>query len=69
MFHAISAVLVMYVFWLLLSGHFTAFLLAAGAGSAIAVVLFSRRMGDLGIARRGDYYYTVYRLHWDRFRP
>jgi hypothetical protein len=31
--------------------------------------LFSRRMGDLGIARRGDYHYTVYRLHWDRFRP
>ena len=44
MLQAISAVLVLYVFWLLLSGHYTAFLLAAGAGSAIAVVLFSRRM-------------------------
>ena len=31
-------------FWLLLSGHYTAFLVSAGVGSAIAVVLAGRRM-------------------------
>ena len=36
--------IVLYAFWLLLSGYFTPFLLAAGAGSALGVVLFSRRM-------------------------
>jgi multicomponent Na+:H+ antiporter subunit E len=41
---AFSAVVALFVFWVLLSGYFTPFLLAAGAGSAIAVVLFSRRM-------------------------
>lgn len=34
----------LYLFWLLLSGYFTAFLLTAGAASAAAVVWFSRRM-------------------------
>jgi multicomponent Na+:H+ antiporter subunit E len=32
------------VFWLLLSGYFTPFLLAAGAGSAVCVVLLAQRM-------------------------
>ena len=32
------------VFWVLLSGYFTPFLLAAGAGSALVVVWFARRM-------------------------
>ena len=31
-------------FWLVLSGHFTPFLVSAGIGSAIAVVWFARRM-------------------------
>ena len=31
-------------FWLLLSGHYTIFLVSAGIGSAIAVLLVSRRM-------------------------
>jgi multicomponent Na+:H+ antiporter subunit E len=34
----------LYLFWLLLSGYFTAFLLTAGAGCALAVVWLSRRM-------------------------
>ena len=34
----------LYVFWILMSGHFTPFLLAAGFGSALAVVLIARRM-------------------------
>ena len=44
MFHSVSLFIVLYVFWLLLSGFFTAFLLSAGAGSALAVVWFARRM-------------------------
>lgn len=44
MFHSVSLFIVLYFFWLLLSGFFTAFLLSAGAGSALAVVLFARRM-------------------------
>ena len=44
MFHAISLFVALYLFWLLLSGFFTVFLLSAGAGSAFAVVWFARRM-------------------------
>jgi multicomponent Na+:H+ antiporter subunit E len=44
MLHLVSLGVVLYVFWLLLSGFFTPFLLAAGAGSALAVVLLARRM-------------------------
>lgn len=44
MLHLTSLGIVLYVFWLLLSGYFTPFLLAAGAGSALCVVLLSRRM-------------------------
>lgn len=44
MSYALSSALVLYVFWLLLSGYFTAFLMTAGAASAIAVVLLARRM-------------------------
>ncbi len=40
----LSAFLALFAFWLLLSGYFTAFLIAAGAGSALAVVIFARRM-------------------------
>jgi len=42
--HLASLGIVLYAFWLLLSGYFEPFLLAAGAGSALAVVLLSRRM-------------------------
>ncbi len=41
---SISLFLFLFAFWLLLSGIFTPFLVAAGAGSALAVVWFSRRM-------------------------
>jgi len=40
----ISAFLVLYLFWLVLSGYFTAFLMSAGAASAVAVVWFAQRM-------------------------
>lgn len=42
--YVLTLIVVLYGFWLLLSGYFTAFLLAAGAGSAVAVVLLARRM-------------------------
>ena len=40
----VSTFLFLFAFWLLLSGFFTAFLLLAGVGTALAVVLFARRM-------------------------
>lgn len=45
MLHALGIFVFLYAFWLLLSGYFTAFLLAAGAGCALSAVLLSRRMG------------------------
>lgn len=44
MFHSISLFAFLYLFWLLLSGFFTPFLLSAGVGCALAVVWFARRM-------------------------
>ena len=44
MFHSVSLFAFLYLFWLLLSGFFTPFLLSAGVGSALAVVWFARRM-------------------------
>lgn len=44
MLRVAGSVVVLAVFWLLLSGYFTAFLIAAGIGSAIGVALFARRM-------------------------
>ncbi len=38
----------LFVFWLLLSGLFVPFLVGAGFGSAIAVLLISRRMDRIG---------------------
>lgn len=40
----IRLVVVLSVFWVLLSGMFTPFLLAAGLGAALATALFARRM-------------------------
>lgn len=40
----VSAAVSLFVFWVLLSGYFTPFLLAAGAACAIAVVAFARRL-------------------------
>jgi multicomponent Na+:H+ antiporter subunit E len=41
---SVSTFIALLAFWLLLSGQFTPFLIAAGVGSAAAVVLFARRM-------------------------
>ena len=40
----VSAAVSLFVFWVLLSGYFTPFLLGAGAVCAIAVVAFGRRL-------------------------
>lgn len=42
--HQLSALLALFVFWLLLSGYFTAFLVSAGFASALVIVMFARRM-------------------------
>jgi multicomponent Na+:H+ antiporter subunit E len=39
-----AAVAILFAFWVVMSGYFTPFLLGAGLASAIAVVLFARRM-------------------------
>ncbi len=44
MFRSVSLFVSLYLFWLLLSGFFTAFLMSAGAGCAVFVVWFARRM-------------------------
>jgi multicomponent Na+:H+ antiporter subunit E len=41
---SINAFFALFAFWLLLSGHYTAFLIAAGIGSTAGVVLLARRM-------------------------
>lgn len=45
MVRATSLFAFLFAFWVLLSGFFTPFLLAAGAGCALGVVLLARRMG------------------------
>jgi multicomponent Na+:H+ antiporter subunit E len=40
----LSAAVTLFLFWIVLSGYFTPFLLAAGAVSAVAVVAFARRL-------------------------
>jgi len=42
--YSLSLVVVLYVFWLLLSGFFTPFLMTVGAVAAVGVMLLARRM-------------------------
>ena len=42
--YRISAIVVLFVFWLVLSGYFEPFLVSAGAASAVAVVWLAQRM-------------------------
>ena len=44
MFRIVSLVAALCVFWILMSGYFTPFLLAAGFASALAVAWFAHRM-------------------------
>ncbi len=43
-FHSISVVVSLFVFWLVLSGYFTPFLVGMGLASSVAVVWFAHRM-------------------------
>jgi multicomponent Na+:H+ antiporter subunit E len=47
MLRALSALVSLYLFWILLSGFFTPFLLASGLGCCVAIVLIARRLGIL----------------------
>jgi multicomponent Na+:H+ antiporter subunit E len=42
--HLLGAILVLFGFWLLLSGHYAPFLVTAGLACAVAAALFTRRM-------------------------
>lgn len=60
----ILIVLVLFAYWLLLSGHWDAWLIATGAGCAIAVVAFSAAQGiadaegfPIGLIPRGLVYW------------
>ncbi len=44
MLRSLGLLVLLYAFWVLLSGFFTPFLLSAGLGCALAVVLFAHRM-------------------------
>jgi arabinofuranosyltransferase len=40
---------------------------STGGYHGVLEMLFSRKIGPLGIRRSEDYYYTVYRIDWDRY--
>ncbi|HLF39374.1 MAG TPA: Na+/H+ antiporter subunit E [Burkholderiales bacterium] len=58
--YAFSSAIILFVFWLLLSGYFTAFLVTMGALSAVAIALLGRRM-DL-IDHEGHPIYLSWRV-------
>jgi|TARA_B110000263_G_C15312296_1_gene514419 multicomponent Na+:H+ antiporter subunit E len=57
-----SAVVVTYLFWIVLSGHYTAVLLAIGGVSALAVVTIASRMAV--IDKEGYPIYLLLRAGW-----
>ncbi len=61
---SLSAFVLLLAFWLLLSGHFTPFLVAAGIGSAVAVVLFGRRMQIVDRERHPIFLWRIVLLYW-----
>ena len=70
MLHAVSAILALFSFWLVLSGFFTAFLISAGAASSLAVFAFSRRMGVVDLSWRALTYWPwlikeIVKSSWD----
>ena len=62
MLYFTSAVVVTYVFWLVLSGHFTPTLMIIGAVSSVAVVALASRMAV--IDREGHPIYLLVRATW-----
>ena len=62
MLYFISSVVVFFMFWLVLSGHYTLMLLAIGAVASILVVGLATRMAV--IDREGHPIYLLYRAVW-----
>lgn len=62
MIYFFSAVVVTYLFWIVLSGHYTAVLLAIGGVSALAVVTIASRMAV--IDKEGYPIYLLLRAGW-----
>ena len=62
MLYFVSAVIVTYAFWLVLSGHFTLTLMIIGAVSSVAVVALASRMAVLD--REGHPIYLLVRATW-----
>ena len=62
MLYFVSAVVVTYAFWLVLSGHFTPTLMIIGAVSSVAVVALASRMAI--IDREGHPIYLLVRATW-----
>ena len=62
MLYFVSAVVASYIFWLVLSGHFTPILLIIGAVSSVAVVALASRMAV--IDREGHPIYLLGRAMW-----
>ena len=60
----LSAFALLFAFWLLLSGYFTPFLIAAGIGSAFAVLLFARRMEVVDREGHPIYLWRVVIVYW-----
>ncbi len=64
MIHSVGAFLSLYVFWLLLSGYFTPFLMMAGAACSLAVVLYTRHMRVLDSEGHPLYLVWPATLYW-----
>ena len=61
MARSLFSLLALFLFWLLLSGIFVPFLIAAGLGSSLAVVLLARRLDRISGEGRPP------TLHWLKF--
>ncbi len=64
MIQSVSLFAVLYLFWLLLSGFFTAFLMSAGIGSALVVVWFARRMHVVDVEGFPVHMWPTVVLYW-----
>jgi len=59
-----SLVIALFVFWMLMSGYFTAFLLSAGFGSALAVAWLARRMYALDHESHPSHLSAAAAVYW-----
>lgn len=64
MIRAVSLFIFLFIFWLLLSGFFTPFLVAAGVGCSLAIVWFSKRMEQVDKERMPLHMVRVVTTYW-----